>query len=102
MGIKIDKEKTYTKAIIDENCNYDKFYQIVDLLKKDFKIDFINELDGLDSLYWDFVYKNSNLTIHYNIYTGISIFPIAINKATSIDNQNVIEIGELIWQKLKT
>ena len=101
MGVIINKERGWTEAIIDDNCEFTTFYRCVDILKKDFGIEFSSEMDGLDSLYWDFDYKESKLSLHYNIYTGISIFLVAFVKASFIDNENVIEIGKLLFEKIK-
>ncbi len=100
MGIIINKEKGWAEAVIDDNCEFTTFYRCVEILKKDFGIKFTSELERLDSLYWDFEYKNSELSMHYNIYMGIDIYPRAFKKATLIDNENVIEIGQMLFEKV--
>jgi len=35
----------------------------------------LKKTDDFDSLMWDFIFKGHILTLHYNIYTGISIYP---------------------------
>jgi len=100
MSIIIGTDKGWTEAVIDENCNYDRFYLAAVVLEKDFHIEFSYKLDDFDSLYWEFTYKGSELMLHYNIYFGVSIFPKAFKLATSEDNERVIEIGELIFNKL--
>jgi len=100
MSIKIETDKGWTEAVIDENCNYDKFYLAVVVLEKDFQVEFSNKLEDLDSLYWEFTYEGSKLMLHYNIYFGVSIFPKAFKLATSADNEMVTEIANLLFDKL--
>jgi len=57
-------------------------------------------LKDFDSAYWDFEYEGSKLSLHYNIYLGISIFPLAFKEATQADNDRVVEIANLLLQKL--
>jgi hypothetical protein len=63
MGIMIETDKGWTKAILDDNCNYDKFYLAAVILEKDFQIEFSYKLDDFDSLYWEFTYKESALML---------------------------------------
>ena len=101
MGIMIETDKGWTEVILDDNCNYNKFYLAAVILEKDFQIEFSDKLDDFDSLYWEFTYKESALMLHYNIYFGVRIFPKAFQLATPVDNESVIEIGELLFDKLK-
>lgn len=101
MGILIETKKGWTEAILDSNCDYDIFYKTAEILQKDFQANFVNKLDDYDSLYWDFIYKGSRLILHYNIYLGVSIFPAAFKLATQDDNETVIEIGNLLFDRLK-
>ena len=90
----------WTELVIDDDCEFDKFYRTAKLLKTEFKLRFTNKIDDYDTLYWDFKYKTNKLVLHYNIYLGISIFPLAFKEATESDNASVIEIGTLLFQKL--
>jgi len=62
-----------TEAVIDDNCGISKFYSIAGTLADDLKVKFINQVDDADTLDWDFKYKKSFLTLHYNIFNGVSI-----------------------------
>ena len=100
MSIKIETDKGWTEAVIDGYCDYDRFYLAAVVMERDFQISFSHKLDDFDSLYWDFEFKGSELTLHYNIYNGVSIFPKSFKLASSTDNEKVIEIGELLFDKL--
>lgn len=64
-----------TLAVIDDNCNVSKFYAIAHALAEQLQVIFMNQVDSTDTLEWDFRYKNQCLTLHYNNYEGITIFP---------------------------
>lgn len=96
----LETEKGWTEAIIDDDCELSKFYEIAGLLSSDFSLIFSNKLDDIDTLYWDFEYNGNKLVLHYNIYLGISIFPRAFKSATQTDNEAVIEISTLLFHKL--
>ena len=100
MKPKLETEKGWTEAIIDDDCELSKFYTVADLLSGVFNLTFSNKLDDFDTLYWDFEYKGNNLVLHYNIYLGVSIFPRAFKSATQADNEAVAEISTLLFQKL--
>ncbi len=102
MGILIEKEKGWTEAILDSNCGYDKFYAVAEIMQKDLQLNFISKLNDFDSLYWDFDFEGSDLTLHYNIYLGVSILPQAFTSASPEDNKKVIELGMLLFDKLQS
>lgn len=87
-----------TEAVIDDNCGISKFYAIADTLTADLKVNFLNQVDDADTLDWDFHYKNQLLTLHYNIFNGVSIFP---QHAKSIQQQNnaVLEIAHFLERR---
>lgn len=98
--MKIEIHKGWTEAIIDDDCGYEKFYKCAHLLEKNFNLIFTQKLDDFDTLYWDFEYLGSKLTLHYNIYLGISVFPTELKNATQKDNENVSRLGVLLFEKL--
>jgi len=81
-----------TEAVIDDNCGISKFYSIAGTLADDLKVKFINQVDGADTLDWDFKYKRSFLTLHYNIFNGVSILPQRINGVKKV-NKVVEEVA---------
>lgn len=100
MKVQLETDRGWTEAIIDDDCEYDKFYKVANLLQNEFYIKFTEKIDDFDSLYWTFDYKGSELVHFYNIYEGTSVFPRAFKDATETDNQRVKEFGELVFQKL--
>jgi len=67
-------ENNATEIIICDDCSYDKFIDIAQLVKKVLSINYINKIGDLDSHYWDFKFKNTLYTIHYNTFCGVRIF----------------------------
>jgi hypothetical protein len=84
-----------TEAVIDDNCGISKFYAIADTLTANLKVNFLNQVDDAETLDWDFKYKNFLLTLHYNIFNGVSIFPRQ-SKNMQQENNAVIEIAHFL------
>src|SRR5437867_4148786 len=63
------------EAVIDDNCGISKFYMIADTLAGELNVTFLNQIDDAETLDWDFKYKSHFLTLHYNIFNGVSILP---------------------------
>jgi hypothetical protein len=89
-----------TEAIIDDDCGLKRFYEVANILLDDLKIRFTNKQDDFDTLTWNFTYKGHLLTLYYNIYTGISIYPFKIREAPRKDNDAVIEVAKFLETKL--
>ncbi|MEO7767242.1 MAG: hypothetical protein ABIS01_07440 [Ferruginibacter sp.] len=87
-----------TEAVIDDNCGVAKFYAIADTLSSELKINFISRLHDAESLGWDFSYKNQLLTLHYNIFNGVSVFPQHV-KSVSQGNNMVMEIAHFLERR---
>lgn len=96
----LETDKGWTEAIIDNDCELDKFYTVADIISKQFNLIFSNKLNDLDTFYWDFEYNESPLVLHYNIYLGISIFPREFKSASLRDNESVVEISTLLIEAL--
>jgi hypothetical protein len=56
----------------------------------------IKVISATESNYWDFIYKERQLTLHYNIYVGVSIFSKSLTNATSLDNQIVLDLSKTL------
>lgn len=84
-----------TEAVIDDNCGISKFYAIANTLAEKLKVKFLNQVDDSETLDWDFKYKEQFLTLHYNIFNGVSIFPQQIKSAKK-DNTAVMEIAHFL------
>jgi hypothetical protein len=65
------------EAVIDDNCGLKKFYSIANVMAKELKVKFIGKEDDSATVEWHFKYKGHPLTLQYNIYNGVSIFPKA-------------------------
>ena len=89
-----------TEAVIDDNCGISKFYAIANTLADHLKVTFLNQIDDADTLDWDFKYKNQFLTLHYNIYSGVSIFPTKTRDALNKENKAVVELANVLEGKL--
>ncbi len=89
-----------TEAIIDDDCGLKRFYEVANILSDNLEIKFTNKEDDFDTLTWDFLFKGHILTLHYNIYTGISIYPRKFRGAPRQDNDAVIEVASFLENKL--
>ena len=89
-----------TEVVIDDDGGLKRFYQVADVLSEDLKIKFSNKEDDFDTIDWEFKFKGHNLTLHYNIYNGISIFPTKTRDALNKDNKAVVELAGMLEGKL--
>jgi hypothetical protein len=83
-----------TEAVIDDNCGISKFY-MMPIPHDELQVKFLNQVDDADSLDWDFQYKNYYLTLHYNIFNGVSIMPQS-HKGKRKENKAVLEIANFL------
>lgn len=88
-----------TEAVIDDNCGISKFYAIANTLTTELQINFINQVDDSETLDWDFHYKTHLLTLHYNIFNGVSIFPQHVQSVLQ-ENNAVMEIAHFLERKI--
>ena len=89
-----------TEAVIDDDCGLKRFYEVANILSDDLEVNFNHKTDDFDSLMWDFIFKGHILTLHYNIYTGISIYPRKFREAPRKDNDAVVEVAKFLESKL--
>jgi hypothetical protein len=89
-----------TEAVIDDDGGLKRFYQIADILTDDLKISFTNKEDDFDAISWDFHMGHHELTLHYSIYNGISVFPTKTKDARKRDNKAVVELANVLEGKL--
>ena len=88
-----------TEAVIDDNCGVSKFYSIADILSDRLHVKFINQVDDAETLDWDFKYKKHFLTLHYNIFNGVSILPHR-TKVMSKENKAVREVAKFLEKNI--
>lgn len=84
-----------TEAIIDDNCGISKFYLIAEALRNSLAITFLNQVDDTETMDWDFRYKSHLLTLHYNIFNGVSILPHS-SRGMQKENEAVMEVAEFL------
>jgi hypothetical protein len=89
-----------TEVVIADNGGLKQFYRVAEILSEDMQIHFSNKEDDFDTIDWDFKFKGQHLTLHYNIYNGISVFPTKTRDALNKDNKAVIELATLLEGKL--
>ena len=85
-----------TEAVISDAGGLKEFYRIADLLSEDLKLSFSHKEDDFDTIAWEFRFKRHNLTLHYSIYNGITIFPTKTRDARNRDNKAVIELVNVL------
>ncbi len=89
-----------TEAIIDDDCGLKRFYEVANILSDDLEVKFHKKDDDFDTHTWEFSFKSHALTLHYNIYTGISIYPKKFREAPRKDNDAVVELAKFLENKL--
>ena len=81
-----------------EDCGFDFFYQTAQKLETVFQAEFVQKIDGFDSLYYDFLYRRAALTLHYNVYQGLCIYPTSTTATAETDKNLLTEMANR-WQK---
>jgi len=89
-----------TEAIITDDGGLKEFYHIANILSQDLDVNFSNKEDDFDTIDWEFRFKGHNITLHYSIYNGISIFPTKTKDALSKDNKAVVELATVLESKM--
>lgn len=89
-----------TEAVIADDGGLKSFYHVADILSEDLHLNFSNKEDDFDTIDWEFKFKGHNLTLHYNIYSGVSIFPTKTRDALNKDNKAVVELANVLEGKL--
>ncbi len=90
-----------TEAIIDDDGGLKRFYEITEILHRNFHIQFTRKEDDFDTIDWEFAFRGHRLTLHYNIYTGISLYPSRTKDADKADNNAVVELANGLTEKLE-
>jgi hypothetical protein len=89
-----------TEAILADDGGLNLFYQVAGIINEDLRIKFLNKEDEFDSINWDFKYKGYPLTLHYNIYNGISVHPTKTSATLPKENQAAVELANILEGKL--
>ena len=90
--MKIDNNNGWTEAVLAERGSVEDFFKIAGLLQASMDISLENRVSETDSIYWDFTYNGRVLTLHHNTFSGISIFPVSLNRAIELENEAVLHL----------
>jgi len=101
MAFQIDKSKGWTEIIIDSDCEFYKFEKVATLLATKLNITISERLNDFDSHYLTFSYNGSDILLHYNIFSGVSILPKSFKEANQLDNENVIAVAQALMPFLE-
>ncbi|MFT3949798.1 MAG: DUF3630 family protein [Agriterribacter sp.] len=101
MNLTLRNDYGCIEAIIDENCGFDKFYGVAGLLSDKLNVNFTNKIDDSNTSYWDFMFNGKKLTLHYNIYNGVSILPVRSKGAVAEDNEAVKQLAKVLENHLQ-
>ena len=82
-----------TEAVLDDDGNMRRFYEIADILTENFQVAFTEKEDDADGVNWNFSFGKHLLTLGYSIYNGISLFPTQMMDAKKRANKAVVELA---------
>lgn len=100
MGLTLRNTLGCTEVVISDEGGLKKFYQVAGILTDNFKVSFTNKEDDFDAIDWQFKFKGHQMTLHYSIYNGTSLFPTKAHEAVSKDNVAVVALANLVGDKL--
>lgn len=100
MGLTLRTTLGCTEAVIADDGGLKEFYHVANILSQDLDVNFSNKEDDFDTIDWEFRFKGHNITLHYSIYNGVSMFPTKTKDALSKDNKAVVELAGVIEAKL--
>jgi hypothetical protein len=89
-----------TEAVIDDDANLNRFYQVAHILSDGLQAVFTKKEDDFDAINWDFSIGKHKLTLHFSIYNGVSIFPTKTKDAKRRENNAVKELASVLEGKL--
>jgi len=88
-----------TEAVIADDGGLKEFYRAANILSHNFNVRFSHKEDDFDTIDWEFRFKGHNMTLHYSIYNGVSLFPTKTRDALSKDNKAVVELANALEEK---
>lgn len=94
---KFTMTQPYSEIVITKQPDSSLFKRLADRIVSEFNAKIVEQIDSLDSSYWDFQVKSETITLHQQTYIGISVFPRELDKASIVANQ----LAEKIAFKLK-
>ena len=88
------------QAVIADDGGLKEFYRVANILSQDLDVNFSHKEDDFDTIDWEFRFKGHNITLHYSIYNGVSLFPTKTKDALSKDNKAVVELANVIETRM--
>ena len=79
---------SYKNINLSTDSDSHKFEYYKHRIINEFRAEIINEIQNVDFIYFDFKIKDAFLTLHSEIFTGISIFPTKLENATKNENNS--------------
>ena len=89
-----------TEAVLDDDGNLKRFYQIASILSDDLNAVFTSKEDDFDAINWEFRLEQYLLTLQYSIYSGITLFPAKMSEARKRENEAVVQLANVLQGKL--
>ncbi|OJV45717.1 MAG: hypothetical protein BGO40_07200 [Chryseobacterium sp. 39-10] len=78
----------YRKVVLTTKIENNLFEYFQKRIINEFRAETINEIKTNDFMYFDFNIKEDYLTLHSEIFTGISIFPTKLENSTKNENDS--------------
>lgn len=100
MSLTLRTDLGRTEAVIDAHGGLHRFYQIAGILTDYFQVAFTGKEDDFDAINWNFSLGKYQLTLQYNIYNGIMLFPTREQLARRRENKAVEELASVLEGKL--
>ena len=82
-----------TTTIIDDSASLQQFYLLTNELSRNRRVRFTGKLDDADNIEWQFKYRGHPLSLHYNIYSGVSLTTQSERDAKAA-NELVVKLKE--------
>lgn len=86
-------ERKFSEIVLADVPNDKLFLAIADRIVIEFEAEIIEKVNDLDSIYWDFKIGSEIITLHQQIFMGITIFSKELNNASIKANKLVEKIG---------
>ncbi len=88
--------QSYSEIILTEQPDSSLFIRLADGIVSEYKASIIEKLNGLDSVYWDFLVESEIITLHQQTFIGITIFPRDLEKSTAEANRLAEKIAAML------
>lgn len=71
----LENPNSYPGIKLIQNCDHEEFYKAAVFIENLLRVEFFNKVNDYDSFFLDFRYKSCVLTLHHNVFLGVSIYP---------------------------